>query len=64
MSINTVADLRLALKGLSGDLPITALDRGSDTRPFQLYHLNNVRVGSVGAGANPPKTAIIGVTPK
>lgn len=65
MAIRTVGELRAALKGKSGSLPIAALDRGSDTgRPFQVYKMTKVSEGSVGSGNNPPATVFVEVVPK
>jgi hypothetical protein len=64
MSITTVGMLRTALKGLSGTLPIEALDKGTDTRPFKEYKITKVEVGSAGSGTTPPKTVFVEIVPK
>jgi hypothetical protein len=64
MAIRTVGELRTALKGLSGSLPVEALDKGSDTRPFKEYRITQVEVGSAGTGQTPPKTVFVEIAPK
>lgn len=59
----TVAELITALKKYNGTLPVRALDRGSDTRDWELFRIYGVEKGSVDSGGLSHPAVFVDVRP-